>query len=81
MKLISKPFTYSLFQKLAVDLDELQRRFAKFMQLEELHEFKSLTRAKILQDKKEIKKLEQQQNPLSQRSIGYQDSLGKPFLM
>jgi len=36
-----RPFTDSLCKKLALDLDELRARAAKFMQLEELREFRS----------------------------------------
>ena len=49
------PFADSLCMQPAVSLDELRRRAAKFMQLEELREFKNQARAEASGEKKDEK--------------------------
>jgi len=47
------PFTDSLCMQPATNLDDLRRRAAKFMQLEELREFRNNARAKASGERKE----------------------------
>jgi len=46
------PFSNSLYKKPTMNLDELRQRTAKFMQLEELKEFRAKTRAPEEAEKK-----------------------------
>jgi len=47
------PFTDSLCMQPTTSLDELRRRAAKFMQLEELREFRNQARAETSGEKKD----------------------------
>jgi len=52
------PFADSLCMKSAASLDELKSRFTKFMQLEELHEFRNQAQAEAGGEKKDDKEWE-----------------------
>jgi len=47
------PFANSLCMQLAASLDDLRRRAAKFMELEELREFRNIARIEVSGEKKE----------------------------
>ena len=71
------PFSKNLYMQLAASLDELRKIAAKFMQLEELREFRNQARAEAIGEKGKEEK--ERQGRSSHRGDRRRDSWGNRF--
>ena len=65
----SGSFTYSLSKKSVANLNELQQRATKFMNLEELREYRNKTMPKMIPKKKDVDKSSKNSNVSGVRPI------------